>query len=139
MTVPNPLFPLQRTNQRAALLLALLFLLLAASAGFLLYSRYKAPKALTAHIYLQGELLTSIDLRNVTEAYTFTVEIPGGGSNTIGIKPGAIAVLDADCPDRLCVLTGYTDSTLLPIVCLPHGLIIRLEAEHDTAPDIISY
>lgn len=139
MHASNPSFFQNRTNRRAALLTLLLCLLLAASAGCLLYGRYKAPKALYAHIYLQGELLTSIDLRAVTEAYTFTVEIPNGGSNIIGVKPGAIAVLDADCPDRLCVLTGYTDSSLLPIVCLPHGLIIRLEADSGIAPDAISY
>lgn len=139
MTASNPSFSEKMINRRAAFLALLLFLLLALSAGCLLYSRYKAPKALRAHIYLQGELLTSIDLRTVTEAYTFTVEIPEGGSNTIGVKPGCIAVLDADCPDKLCVLTGYTDSALLPIVCLPHGLIIRLETDQDTAPDIISY
>ncbi|MCH5269273.1 MAG: NusG domain II-containing protein [Lachnospiraceae bacterium] len=139
MPTSNPSFFQNRTNRRAAFLMLLLSLLLAASAGCLLYGRYKAPKALYAHIYLQGELLTSIDLRTVTETYTFTVEIPEGGSNTIGVKPGAITVLDADCPDRLCVLTGYTDSTLLPIICLPHGLIIRLETAHDTTPDAISY
>ncbi|MCH5274711.1 MAG: NusG domain II-containing protein [Lachnospiraceae bacterium] len=139
MTAPNPLYSDKKINRRAALLAVLLFMLLAASAACLLYSRYKAPKALKAHIYLRGELLTSIDLRTVTEAYTFRVEIPGGGSNTIGVKPGSIAVLDADCPDRLCVLAGYTDTTLLPIVCLPHGLIIRLEADQYASPDVISY
>lgn len=139
MAVSNTPFFKNKINCRAAGLILFLFLLLATSAGWLLYSRYKAPKTLCAHIYLRGELLTSIDLHTVTGAYTFTVEIPEGGSNIIGVKPGAIAVLDADCPDRLCVRSGYTDSALLPIICLPHGLIIRLEADASAAPDAISY
>lgn len=139
MTASKPLPSANTINRRAALLTVFLFLLLAASAGFLLYHKYRVPKALLAHIYLQGELLTTIDLSAVTEPYTLTVETPDGGSNTVGVKPGAIAVIDADCPDKLCTLTGYTDSALLPIICLPHGLIIRLEAESGSAPDIISY
>ena len=139
MTASNPLSPENKIKRRAAFLTVLLFLLLAASAGCLLYSKLMAPKALRAHIYLQGELLTTVDLSTVTDSYTFTVETPTGGSNVIGVRSGAIAVVDADCPDRLCVLTGYTDSTLLPIICLPHGLIIRLESDTDAAPDIISY
>ena len=139
MPASRPLPSVNKINRRAALLIVLLFFLLAASAGFLLYNRYRVPKSLQAHIYLRGELLTTIDLSAVDEPYTFTVETPDGGSNTIGIKPGSIAVVDADCPDKLCMLTGYTDSALLPIICLPHGLIIRLEAESGTVPDIISY
>lgn len=139
MPTSNPSFFQNRTNRRAAFLMLLLSLLLAASAGCLLYGRYKAPKALYANVYLQGELLTSIDLRAVTETYTFTVEIPEGGYNLIDVKPGAIAVLDADCPDKLCVLSGYADSALLPVICLPHGLIIRLETDTSATPDAISY
>lgn len=139
MAASKPLPSAKKINRRAALLTVLLFFLLAASAGFLLYNKSRVPKSLQAHIYLQGELLTTIDLSVVDVPYTYTIETPDGGSNTIGIKPGSIAVIDADCPDRLCMLTGYTDSALLPIICLPHGLIIRLEAEYGTAPDIISY
>lgn len=139
MTASNPSSSEKNINRRAAFLVLLLFLLLAASAGCLLYGKFTALKPRLAHVYLQGELYTTIDLSTVTEPYTFTIETPTGGSNTIGVKSGYIAVLDADCPDQLCVLTGYTDSALLPIVCLPHGLIIRLETVQDAAPDIISY
>ena len=139
MTTSNPLSPENKIKRRAALLTVLLFILLAASAGYLLYSKHSMPGPLRAHIYFQGELLTTIDLSTVMKPYTFTVETPAGGSNTIGVNLGSIAVIDADCPDRLCVLTGYTDSSLLPIICLPHGLIIRLETESGSAPDIISY
>lgn len=128
-----------KTNRRAALLILLLILLLTVSAGRLLYSGSKASKALYANVYLQGELLTSINLHTVTQAYTFTVETPDGGYNLIDVKPGAIAVLDADCPDKLCVLSGYADSALLPVICLPHGLIIRLETDTSATPDAISY
>lgn len=139
MTASNPLFPENKINRRAALLAVLLFLLLAASIVCLLYGKFTASKSRLAHIYLQGKLYTTIDLSTVTAPYTFTIETPDGGSNTISVKSGAIAVVDADCPDRLCVLTGYTDSSLLPIICLPHGLIIRLETDSETSPDIISY
>ncbi len=128
-------------ERRAALLAAFLTVLALSCAGILLYGKIHAPKAMLARIYLRGELLAAVDLSAVTEPRLMTVTLPEGGSNTIRIVPGAIAVIEADCPDRLCVQCGYTDSPLRPVICLPHGLLIQLEAETDAprAPDAVSY
>ncbi len=131
----NPVF-------RAILLSVFLILLFAASLLYLFAARSPHTGRLTARIYQNGTLLTTIDLSTVTEAYSFTVNSPDGGHNTIEVKPGAVGIKEADCPDRLCVSMGYADSSLLPIVCLPHGLVIEIEeqaAAPDTLPDALSY
>ena len=79
-----------------------------------------------AKIYSDGELLYTIDLNSVTEAYEFTVKTERG-ENTILVEPGQISVSGADCPDRICVLRGSIPDGLLPIVCLPHRLVIETE------------
>lgn len=73
-----------------------------------------------------GEVLYSFDLSK-SENQTIRVEYEGGGYNIIEIKDGAIKISDADCPDKTCVKSGTLDYSGLPIVCLPHHLIVRYE------------
>lgn len=85
-----------------------------------------------AEVVRDGEVLYEIDLDRVTEESQFTVEYPGGGSNTILVRPGRIRVLEADCPDKICVDQGWLSDQAAPIVCLPHHLVIRLAGEQVT-------
>lgn len=74
-------------------------------------------------IVADGEVVERIDLASA-EDRVFRVE-SGGGWNEIAIRDGEISVTDADCPDKTCVKTGVLRSEYVPIVCLPHKLIIR--------------
>lgn len=80
----------------------------------------------TACIYSDGKLIKAIDLRNDGEQ-TFTVNSEDGGYNTITVKDGGISVTDADCHDRICVMTAPISDGIQPIVCMPHKLVIRIE------------
>ena len=75
-----------------------------------------------------GTVLREIDLSKVKEPYSFTVEAPDGGSNRIEVEPGRIRVADADCPDKICISQGWLSDQTVPIVCLPHRLIIKLRS-----------
>ncbi|MCD7927303.1 MAG: NusG domain II-containing protein [Oscillospiraceae bacterium] len=79
-----------------------------------------------ANIYQDGEWIYSIDLSAVTEGYELTIE-DENGVNIIRVEPGRICVLEADCPDQVCVQAGWLSDSASPIVCLPHRLVIRLE------------
>lgn len=101
---------------------------------------------LIADIYQDGELLQSIDLNDVTESYTFSVTAKNGGINTVEVRHGSIAVISADCPDKLCVHQGFISTSLLPVTCLPNHLVIQIrnspagnESEEELTPDIITY
>ena len=41
----------------------------------------------------------------------------------MNIQDGKIAVLEADCPDHICMAMGYRSGGA-PIACLPNGLIL---------------
>lgn len=81
-----------------------------------------------ARVYVDGELLYSIDLDTLTEQKVYTVETRRG-VNVIVAEPGRIRVESADCPDRVCVDFGWLTDSAAPIVCLPHRLVIRLTGE----------
>lgn len=98
-------------------------LLLVVSLGLSLWV-FLRPSGHVANVYRDGVCLLSVDLSTVTEAKTYTFSNEKG-SNVILVEPGRICVQEADCPDQVCVKAGWLTST--PIVCLPHGLVIRLE------------
>ena len=85
----------------------------------------KPERNIKARIELDGELIREIDLSEVAEPYEFTVEAENG-KNTVRVEPGRIAVVEADCPDKVCIKTGYIENGVVPIVCLPHRLAITV-------------
>ncbi len=50
-----------------------------------------------------------------------------GGENIIRIEGETIAVVDADCPDLVCVHTGAASKKGDVIACLPHKLLIEVK------------
>jgi hypothetical protein len=75
-----------------------------------------------AEIHLDGKLYKTVTLSQNAE---FTVNSEYG-CNTIRISDGEIAVIDADCPDKVCIASGAISDGIVPIICLPHRLEIRI-------------
>ncbi|MGM9639028.1 MAG: NusG domain II-containing protein [Butyricicoccaceae bacterium] len=105
----------------------LLLLLLSAAIGAFFMDR----GGRTAVITQDGRELFRIDLDKVTERQT--LEITGVCRNTIEIEPGRIRVCAADCPDQICVDTGWIEDGTRPIVCLPNRLVIEIQGGHSDA------
>ena len=74
-------------------------------------------------IVRDGVVYCTLDLAQ-TEDQTLELSSPNG-TNAIQIQDGAIRVLSADCPDQTCVRMGALSPNGLPIVCLPHHLVIQ--------------
>ena len=51
----------------------------------------------------------------------------GDGENVIRIEGETIAVIEADCPDLVCVHTGAASKKGDVIACLPHKLLIEVK------------
>ena len=82
--------------------------------------------AATARVYSDGELVRSLDLSEVEEPYTFTVEF-AEGINVIAVEYGRVCVAEANCSDGSCIRQGWVSGGVTPIVCLPHRLVIELD------------
>ena len=80
-----------------------------------------------AQIVSDGEIIDTIDLSKVTELYEFEIRNERG-YNKVRAEQGKIAVIEADCPDKVCVNQGYIEGGGLPIVCLPHRLTITMQS-----------
>ena len=79
-------------------------------------------------IVQDGELLYTFDLNDAADR-VIRISAPDGGYNLVQIQNGTICISEADCPDQTCVNTGALKSDYLPIVCLPHKLIVRFAEE----------
>ena len=81
----------------------------------------------TAVITLDGEVIDEVDLSKVKMPYT--IEAESKHRNTIEIERGRICVSHADCPDQVCVETGWIEDGSKPIVCLPNRLVIEIKGD----------
>ena len=106
------------------LLMTLLLLVVAASMAAVLKPGQQEEERM-ARILQDGELREEIPLDKIGAAYSFVVE-DGGGRNTIQVERGRIRVSEANCPDQVCVGQGWISDGTVPIVCLPHGLVIEI-------------
>ena len=84
-----------------------------------------AKQEKAACIYSYGILIKEIPLTD-SENYEFTVNCPDG-YNLIKVEDGKICVKESDCPDKTCVKTGFTDSSFMPVICMPHRLEIVIK------------
>ena len=94
-----------------------------------------APKKNTVRIKSGGKVLYVLDLSRESDR-EFEVKTERG-SNTIEIKEGKIRVKSADCPDKTCVRMGWLSSSAMPIVCLPHELVIEFD-DNDGGVDAVA-
>lgn len=109
-------------------ILMIVLLLILALGGVVFVYYHQAPGT-TAQIIQDGTVLQEIDLAAVSAGYTITVTDEKGGSNTISVEHGRIAITEADCPDQICVKHGWISLSGDPIVCLPHKLTVRILSE----------
>ena len=125
---------------RKALILICCVIALCALSVFLIVFHKKPDKtSYTAYIYSDGKLQTTIDLSRITETQDITFSAGAGGYNIIRVSYGRISVIEANCPDKVCVHMGTIHSSAMPIVCLPHKLVIVLKENGAKAPDTITY
>ena len=94
--------------------------------SLLLYCHMRNSGGTIAVISVDGEEIERINLSEVKESYDLVVSTVYG-RNTVHVSPGAISVIEADCPDRICVMMGELTGSGLPIICMPHRLIIEIE------------
>ena len=113
-------------NRRSILLAAGLLLVVLGCAGALWWRSAHAQAAVTAELYQGGTLVETVRLDQVTAPYTVVLEGEDGAENVVEVAPGRIRVKSANCPDQVCVRQGWISDATVPIVCLPHQVIIEV-------------
>lgn len=88
-----------------------------------IYAIRKMNPGKTAVITVGSEVLQEIQLDNCGN-HKFEIE----NLNVVfEVNDGRIRITESDCPDKICVKTGYISSVGEKIVCLPKKLIVEIE------------
>lgn len=108
-------------NRKDIILIAVIVLI--AAAMLALQSRARGK---TAIITVNSKSVAEVDLSTdriftVTQADGFEFEV----------KDGAIAVIKAPCPDKLCESCGFISRSGQAVVCLPYKLVVSIEGKSE--------
>ena len=78
------------------------------------------------------------DTLYLTEDTSYTVKLPNGTYNTFEIKDGYVDMLDASCPDKLCVNQKHIHYNNETIVCRPNKVILEVISTENSDVDAIA-
>lgn len=78
-------------------------------------------EATKAEIYKDGKLIYTVDL---SKDQSFSIE--GDYHNVVEVKDGKIHFKEANCPDKVCIRSGYASKSRPVLVCLPNRVTVKL-------------
>ena len=108
-------------SQRNDLLLAAALLLLGAALA--LFVRLTRQAGGVVSVQIGAETVLELPLGEDTRI----VLGEGAHTNTLVIRNGKARIVEASCPDRICVGRGAIQYTGESIVCLPHRLVVTVK------------
>lgn len=92
--------------------------------GFLGYTKFKDmnQEVSTVQVYKDNELYREIPLDSEEE---FTIK-DGNHINKVRVHDRGVEVVEANCPDKVCVKTGFITKPSQNIVCIPNKISIKI-------------
>ncbi len=61
------------------------------------------------------------------------------GKNLVRIEQGEVFIIEADCPDKLCIQEGKISKPGQVLICLPNRFMVELMSADDSEPDVDVY
>ena len=104
-------------------ILLLAVFLLIALALFVGYRLFHADPGSAIEISIDGKTDKVLPLGKNTK---YDITPKGGGKNILEIRDGYASIIEADCPDKLCVSQKKINKNGETLVCLPHKVIVTV-------------
>ena len=87
-------------------------------------------------IQVDGVEEKKIPLNGSTEGKEYKITSKFG-MNIVVIEKEGVYIREADCPDKLCIHQGKITKPGIPLVCLPHRLLVTIEDAEAQKPDSV--
>lgn len=104
-------------------------------AAFSIWRGGSGEQGLSARIYIDGELISSIDMPD--EEQELRLEV-ASGYNLLSIGPQGARIIESDCRNQDCVHIGPQSRPGSVIACLPHRLLILIDGGKEAELDAIT-
>ena len=87
-------------------------------------------------IYMDNKLYKTYDINDKEEIKIKSKE----GYNIVKIHDKGVEIIEASCPDKVCIHQGFITKSSESIVCLPNKVHIKITTEdnHESEEDVIS-
>ena len=87
-------------------------------------------------IYMDNKLYKTYDINDKEEIKIKSKE----GYNIVKIHDKGVEIIEASCPDKICIHQGFITKSSESIVCLPNKVHIKITTEdnHESEEDVIS-
>ena len=115
-------------------IIAVLILVLIAVVSFVCIRFFVENKGKYVKVYVNEKLTKTFDLTKDREYFIETKF----GYNLLIIKNERTRILDADCPNKICVNKGYISKNGESIICLPHHVVVTVESSEDNNVDAVA-
>ena len=106
-------------------------ILVLAGIGFLIFTSFGRQTAGIVKVTVDGELFGTYSLKTERE-----VEI--NDTNRLIIEDGQVDMIEADCPDQICVDHKTISKNKETIVCLPNKVIVEIVGGKDAEIDAVA-
>lgn len=91
-----------------------------------------------AEITVEGKLYKKILLSAHRGEKQFKIQTEDG-YNLVIVKDDSIAIIEADCPDKVCIKPGFISKPGESLVCLPHKVMVEVKGDISSDDIITSY
>ncbi len=114
------------------ILIGILLLLCLGVYGFFQLNKEEGGQVV---VKVDGVITDTYDLSQDGE---YTIEGANGQINTFRIKDEQVDMIDASCPDKLCVNQHDIHYNHETIVCLPNMVVLEVISEEENDIDVIA-
>ncbi|HHX11182.1 MAG TPA: NusG domain II-containing protein [Clostridiales bacterium] len=115
--------------------LILIAVILIIGIGALLFMFFNNEAGSNVSVQMNGEEIITFDLN---EDITYTIEGDNGAWNTFAIKDGYVDMIDASCPDKICVDHKSIHYNHETITCLPNQVLLEIIGGEENPIDSIA-
>ena len=111
----------------------IIFILILSSGSMLIL-----PRIIPRGSYVIVETAEEVNRFSLNDSHT--VIIKGKlGNLEMEIKSEKVRIREANCPDQICVRTGWISRTGQTIICVPNQVIVRIVNSQNNPVDAIGY
>ena len=113
-------------------IILVVLILLVAGGAWLLHEVLKDAGSGVAVIRVNGEVEGTYPLSEDREISV------NGGTNILRIRNGKAKMIEADCPDQLCVNQRAVSADNESIICLPNKVIVEIQPRQESEYDAVT-